>query len=105
MPFIMGSETPSTALAAMPASMAEPPCSRTRAPACDAWNLAGGDDAVLRRDDGAAIGAVLRGKADSGEDNDGQRNRNELGSRHRRSPVVNKLDYGIGTSTLADAGP
>src|SRR5579872_1851016 len=40
MPFIMGSETLRTALAAMAASTAEPPCSSTRAPACEAWTQA-----------------------------------------------------------------
>ena len=36
MPFIMGSTTPSTALAAMAASAAEPPRARICAPACEA---------------------------------------------------------------------
>jgi len=42
MPFIMGSVTPRTALAAMAASMAEPPRARTSAPACEAryWLVA-----------------------------------------------------------------
>jgi len=35
-PFIIGSATPSTAFAAMPASIADPPCSSTRPPACEA---------------------------------------------------------------------
>src|SRR5712692_1453307 len=42
MPFIMGSVTPSTALAAMAASTAEPPRARISAPACEActWLVA-----------------------------------------------------------------
>jgi len=42
MPFIMGSTTPSTALAAMEASAAEPPRARICAPACEAsvWLVA-----------------------------------------------------------------
>src|SRR5580700_7931125 len=42
MPFIAGSTTPSVAFAAMAASIALPPSSKTRAPACDAsvWLVA-----------------------------------------------------------------
>ena len=92
MPFDLGSMTPSTALAAMAASMAEPPCSSMRAPACDAGNLAGGHDAVGRGDDGAAVGAVLRSKCGDGEgecggdeSDDGQRG--SAGMHERDSPM------------------
>ena len=61
-PLEVGSVTLSTALAAIAASMAEPPRSRMSAPAY----LTGGNHTVLRGDDGASIGTVLGGQVECG---------------------------------------
>ena len=75
MPFIMGSVTPRTALAAMAASIAEPPfaqnfCARRRG-----LHVAGGDDAVAGNDHGAGVGrswatAELRAQDECEQDAD-----------------------------------
>ena len=59
MPFIMGSVTPRTALAAMAASIAEPPLARICAPADGGLHVAGGDNSVAGEDHGAGVGTIL----------------------------------------------
>ena len=61
MPQLIGSTTPSTALAAIAASMAEPPRASTLRAGLRRQRLAGGDDAELRNHHGARLRPVLRG--------------------------------------------
>ena len=59
MPFIMGSVTPRTALAAMAASTAEPPLARICAPATEACTWLVATMPYAGDDHGAGVGTIL----------------------------------------------
>ena len=85
MPQLIGSTSPSMALAAIAASAAVPPRLRMSKPACGGQRLAGGDDAVFGHHHRAALGRVLRGTIVTGrvDGRGGERQgREHQGSQH-----------------------